>query len=163
MRQLIIWHPRAISSLDPVTGKIYWEVPSEVDMGMTVATPVHSGSHLLVTSFYNGARMLKLDDDKPGATMLWAGKSNSEVATDAIHSTISTPVIDGNYIYGIDSHGELRCLELDHRQARLGIDGAGQGAGAVGHGVSRQERRSVFHQQRSRRAGHREAVAVGLS
>ncbi|MGH9220338.1 MAG: PQQ-binding-like beta-propeller repeat protein, partial [Vicinamibacterales bacterium] len=90
VRQLIIWHPRAISSLDPVTGTIYWEVPSEVDMGMTVATPVHRGSHLLVTSFYNGARMLKLDDDKPGATMLWAGKSNSEVATDAIHSTIST-------------------------------------------------------------------------
>ena len=112
VRQLIIWHPRAISSLDPVTGKIYWEVPSEVDMGMTVATPVHSGSHLLVTSFYNGARMLKLDNDKPGASMLWAGKSNSEVATDAIHSTISTPVIDGNYIYGVDSHGELRCLEL---------------------------------------------------
>lgn len=111
-RQLIIWHPRAISSLDPVTGKVYWEVPSRVDMGMTVATPVHSGSHLLVTSFYNGARMLTLDDDTPGAAMLWAGTSDSEVATDAIHSTISTPVIDGDYIYGIDSHGELRCLEL---------------------------------------------------
>ena len=111
-RQLIIWHPRAVSSLDPATGKIYWEVESEVDMGMTVATPVHRGSHLLVSSFYNGARMLQLDNDKPGARMLWAGKSNSEVATDAIHSTISTPVIDGDYIYGIDSHGELRCLEL---------------------------------------------------
>jgi outer membrane protein assembly factor BamB len=112
VRQLIIWHPRAVSSLDPATGKIYWEVPSEVDMGMTVATPVHHGSHLLVTSFYNGARMLRLDDDEPGARMLWAGKSNSEIATDAIHSTISTPVIDGDYIYGVDSHGELRCLEL---------------------------------------------------
>ena len=111
-RQLIIWHPRAVSSLDPATGKIYWEVESEVDMGMTVATPVHRGSHLLVSSFYNGARMLQLDDAKPAARMLWAGKSNSEVATDAIHSTISTPVIDGDYIYGIDSHGELRCLEL---------------------------------------------------
>ena len=40
-----------------------------------------------------------------------AGKSKRG-ATDAIHSTISTPVIDGNYIYGVDSHGELRCLEL---------------------------------------------------
>ena len=112
VRQLIIWHPRAVSALDPATGKIYWEVPSEVDMGMTVATPVRSGSHLLVTSFYNGARMLKLDDQRPGATMLWKSRSNSEVETDAIHSTISTPVIDGGYIYGIDSHGELRCLEL---------------------------------------------------
>ena len=40
------------------------------------------------------------------------GEEHSEVATDAIHSTISTPVIHGNYIYGVDSHGELRCLEL---------------------------------------------------
>jgi outer membrane protein assembly factor BamB len=112
VRQLIVWHPRAISALDPVTGKVYWEVPSEVDMGMTVATPVQSGSYLLVTSFYNGARMLKLHDSKPGAEMLWSGKSNSEVETDAIHSTISTPIIEGDYVYGIDSHGELRCLEL---------------------------------------------------
>jgi outer membrane protein assembly factor BamB len=112
VRQLIIWHPRAISALDPVSGKVYWEVPSEVDMGMTVATPVRSGSHLLVTSFYNGARMLKLDEKQPAAQLLWSSKSNSEVDTDAIHSTISTPVIEGDYIYGIDSHGELRCLEL---------------------------------------------------
>jgi outer membrane protein assembly factor BamB len=111
-RQLIIWHPRAVSALDPVSGKIYWEVPSEVDMGMTVATPVQSGPHLLVTSFYNGARMIALDDRRPAARLLWSSKSNSEVETDAIHSTISTPVIEGQYIYGIDSHGELRCLEL---------------------------------------------------
>ena len=111
-RQLIIWHPRAISALDPASGRILWEVPSEVDMGMTVATPVRSGSFLLVTSFYNGARMLRLDLTRPGAAMLWSGKSSSEVDTDTIHSTISTPVIDGDYIYGIDSHGELRCLEL---------------------------------------------------
>ena len=111
-RQLIIWHPRAISALDPPSGRILWEVPSEVDMGMTVATPVRSGSFLLVTSFYNGARMLRLDLTRPGAAMLWSGKSSSEVDTDTIHSTISTPVIDGDYIYGIDSHGELRCLEL---------------------------------------------------
>jgi outer membrane protein assembly factor BamB len=112
VRQLIIWHPRAITALDPATGKTYWDVPSEVDMGMTVATPVRSGSHLLVTSFYNGARMLRLDEARPAATLMWSGTSNSEVETDAIHSTISTPVIDGGYIYGIDSHGELRCLEL---------------------------------------------------
>ena len=27
VRQLIIWQPRAVSSLDPATGEIYWEVP----------------------------------------------------------------------------------------------------------------------------------------
>jgi outer membrane protein assembly factor BamB len=112
VRQLIIWHPRGVSALNPVTGTIYWEVETEADMGMTVATPVHSGPYLLVTSFYNGARMLALDAARPAARLLWSSTSNSEVQTDAIHSTIGTPVIDGAYIYGIDSHGELRCLEL---------------------------------------------------
>lgn len=112
VRQLIIWHPRAVSALNPSSGQIYWEVPSDVDMGMTVATPVRSGPYLLVTSFYNGARLLKLDESRAGATMLWRGMSDSETSTDTIHSTISTPVIQGDYIYGIDSHGELRCLEL---------------------------------------------------
>jgi hypothetical protein len=105
-RQLIIWHPRAISSLDPSTGKAYWEIPYEVDLGMTVATPVQSGSYLLVSSFYNSARMLKLDEAAPAATLLWRGDNES------IAALITTPVIDGKYIYGM-SQGELDGWELE--------------------------------------------------
>jgi outer membrane protein assembly factor BamB len=105
-RQLIIWHPRAISSLDPATGKAFWEIPYEVDLGMTVATPVQSGPYLLVSSFYNSARMLKLDEAAPAATLLWRGDNES------IAALITTPVIDGKYIYGM-SQGELDGWELD--------------------------------------------------
>jgi outer membrane protein assembly factor BamB len=105
-RQLIIWHPRAISSLDPATGKAFWEIPYEVDLGMTVATPVQSGPYLLVSSFYNSARMLKLDEAAPAATLLWRGDNES------IAALITTPVIDGKYIYGM-SQGELDGWELE--------------------------------------------------
>ncbi|HEU4695194.1 MAG TPA: PQQ-binding-like beta-propeller repeat protein [Vicinamibacterales bacterium] len=104
-RQLMIWHPTAISSLEPATGRVLWEVPFQVDLGMTVPTLVHSGSHLLATTFYNGARMLKLDEHKPGATLLWRGDSF------APHSIISTPIVQGDYIYGM-SQGQLQCWEL---------------------------------------------------
>ena len=68
--QLIAWHPRAISSLDPVTGAVYWEVPHIVDMGINPATAVRSGPHLFVTSQYGGALTLRLNDDtRPGATL----------------------------------------------------------------------------------------------
>ncbi|MHC4371845.1 MAG: PQQ-binding-like beta-propeller repeat protein, partial [Planctomycetota bacterium] len=30
----------------------------------------------------------------------------------SLHCCISTPVIDGDHIYGVDSYGELRCLDL---------------------------------------------------
>lgn len=115
-RQLIAWHPRDISSLNPETGEIYWEIRHIVDMGINPATAVLSGRHLFVTSQYGGARMLLLDQDSPDARVLWegVGESDPEYGFDfnTLNSVISTPVIDGNYVYGVDGHGVLRCLEL---------------------------------------------------
>jgi outer membrane protein assembly factor BamB len=110
-RQLIIWHPQAVTSLDPATGKVYWEQPFAVRSGLTVATPVQSGLRLFVTAFYNGPMMFQLDAASPHATMRWKGSSDSEIQTDKLHSLISTPVIDGDFIYGIDSYGHFRCLK----------------------------------------------------
>jgi outer membrane protein assembly factor BamB len=108
-RQLIIWHPQAVVSLDPATGKLYWEQPFKVSSEMTIPM-VHSGLQLLVSSFYDGPLMLSLDDKRPASSVLWKGKSSSEVLTDGLHATIVTPVIQGDYIYGICSYGQLRCL-----------------------------------------------------
>lgn len=111
-RQLIVWHPRAVSSLDPVTGKLLWEMPFKVETGLSVATPVQSGRNLLVSSFYNGSMLLELHDQKPGARLLWKGKSQSEIDTDGLHALITTPAVVGEFIYGICSYGQFRCLEL---------------------------------------------------
>jgi outer membrane protein assembly factor BamB len=111
VRQLIIWYDGAISSLDPVTGKIYWQQPYKTG-NMTIATPVQSGSLLFFTNFYYGPLMLKLDDAKPAATVLWKGTSESEIQTDGLHSTSSTPAIVGDHIYGVCSYGQFRCLRL---------------------------------------------------
>ena len=46
------------------------------------------------------------------SAVLWKGKSQSEIDTDGLHAVVNTPVIDGNYIYGICSYGQLRCLHL---------------------------------------------------
>ena len=110
IRQLIIWHPAAVVSLDPATGKVYWQQPFRINMGMTLATPVLSGSRLLVSSFYNGSMLLELVGK--AANILWKGKSKSEIETDGLHAVINTPVIEGDYIYGICSYGQFRCLSL---------------------------------------------------
>ena len=115
-RQLIIWHPRAISSLDPETGAVYWEVPHVVDMGMTIPTAVHSNPYMFVTSQYGGARMLRLAESHPDAVLAWEGVGQSDPESgrilDTLDSVIGTPVIQGDYLYGVDSYGALRCLEL---------------------------------------------------
>ncbi|MDE2757863.1 MAG: PQQ-like beta-propeller repeat protein, partial [Acidobacteriota bacterium] len=109
-RQLIVWHPKAVSALDPATGKVLWQQPFHSDKGLSVATPVFSGSRLLVSAFVNGSMMLDLDRESPAARLLWRGKSDSEIDTDTLHSLISTPVIDGDTLYGVCSYGHLRGL-----------------------------------------------------
>ncbi len=113
VRQLIVWHPQALASLDPETGELYWEQPWDVSMGVTVATPVRSGNYLLVSQFFNGSLMMQLSQDRPHATELWRGRSRSELPgeTDTIHAMVTTPIIIGDHVYGVDSYGELRALD----------------------------------------------------
>ena len=113
VRQLIIWHPEALASLDPETGAVYWEHPWEVSMAVSLATPVKSGDYLLVSQFFNGSMMMRLSSDRPAATEMWRGLSRSELPdmTEGLHALVTTPVIDGDHIYGVGSYGELRGLD----------------------------------------------------
>ena len=114
-RQLIIWDPQFVSSLDPATGEIYWQQPFDVKGGMSVTTPVLSDGRLLVSQFYGGSMLLGLSESEPRAELLWKGESNSEMPdqTDGLHSLITTPIIEGDTIYGVGSYGELRGLDLE--------------------------------------------------
>ena len=95
--QLVIWFPETVVSLDPATG-------------MNIVPPVQAGSRLLISSFYNGSLMLSLDDDRPEATLMWKGESDNEIATDGLHSVLTTPVIQGDHVYGVGSFGQFRAL-----------------------------------------------------
>lgn len=109
-KQIIVWRPEAVTALEPETGKVLWEQPFKVNLGLSVATPVLNGPRLLVSSFYNGSMMLELDDSRPSARTLWKGSSASEIKTDGLHALINTPVIAGDHVYGICSYGQFRCL-----------------------------------------------------
>ena len=110
-RQLIIWHPQAVTSLDPATGKQNWQVPFKVSMGLSVPSPQVAGNRLFVTSFYNGPLMLEVSPDGSGAKVVWKGKSNSERDTDGLHSIMPTPIVTPENIYGVCSYGQLRGLD----------------------------------------------------
>jgi outer membrane protein assembly factor BamB len=110
-RQLIVWHPQRVASLSPKTGALHWNVPFEVDLGMTVATPVMNANRLLVSCFFNGSLLLELDEEEPAARVLWHVAGRSEIESDGLHALISTPVLDGDWIYGVGSYGELRALD----------------------------------------------------
>jgi outer membrane protein assembly factor BamB len=113
-RQLIMWHPEAVSSLNPETGKTIWQVPYSVRAGLSIATPRKSGNRLFVASFYNGPRMIEVANDGASAKIVWSGTSDSEINTDGIHPIMCTPWFDGKNIYSICSYGQLRCLDASN-------------------------------------------------
>lgn len=109
---VICWTGDSVSGLAAATGKTLWRYDwKPVKMPIGVATPVIEKDRVFSTSFYDGSLLLRLRNDKPEIEKLWQIMGRDEKNTDALHSIISTPVFDNGYIYGVDSYGELRCLD----------------------------------------------------
>lgn len=113
VRQLIIWNPVGLYSLDPATGRAYWQQPFPLKAGLSIPTPIfdRESRQLFITAFYNGPMMMQLDAASPTARLLWKGSSDSEMQTDGLHAIMCTPVFQDGFIYGVCSYGQLRCLE----------------------------------------------------
>ncbi len=112
-RVLIVWTAENVVGLNPKSGDVHWSVPFEQRrMTINIADPVLNGDHLFMTNFFDGSQLIKLDQTKPAAKQVWRRMGEDEKNTVALHAIISTPYIKDGYVYGVDSYGELRCLDL---------------------------------------------------
>jgi outer membrane protein assembly factor BamB len=102
-RQLIVWTPQAVTSLDPATGKTWWRHPITTQGDYVIATPVARGNRLLISGL-----MFQLDREKPAATVLWP---DTLALSRRILSRTSIPLLQEGYIYSDKSNGRLVCLE----------------------------------------------------
>jgi outer membrane protein assembly factor BamB len=110
---VVCWTGDSVSGLDPERGDVYWNIAMKPrNMPIGVATPVVQDEYLFVSSFYDGSMLIRLDLQQPQAKKVWYRRGIDEKNTDALHCMISSPLIKGDYIYGVDSYGELRCLDL---------------------------------------------------
>jgi hypothetical protein len=57
--------------------------------------------------------MLRLDQERPAAKVLWQKAGPDEQTTASLHVMIGTPILEDGYVYGVDSYGQLRCLDAD--------------------------------------------------
>lgn len=111
-KTVVVWTEDSLSGLNTENGNIFWRFPWKVGSGMSIATPVLYGNYIFVSCFYSGSMLIKLSDDYTSAEKVWQRCGESERKTDALHCVMNTPVILDEFIYGVDSYGELRCLEL---------------------------------------------------
>jgi len=109
---VLCWTGDSVAGLAARTGKVLWRYPwKPVKMPIGIATPIVENDRVFFTSFYDGALMLRLLKDQTDIEKLWQISGRDEKNTLALHSIISTPVFENGYIYGVDSYGELRCLD----------------------------------------------------
>lgn len=112
-RVLVGYTGASVVGLNPKSGEVFWKHPFPPrKMVIGISTPVVSNDMLFITNFFDGALMLKLDKSKPAVTEAWKRAGEDEKKTDALHSIISTPIMRDGFIYGVDSYGELRGLEV---------------------------------------------------
>lgn len=112
-RVLVCYTGENVVGLDPQTGRGYWSYPFPATrMAIGIATPVLHRDMLFMTNFFDGSLLLKLGKKKTTVKKVWMRAGESEKKTDGLHSIMSTPYLKGKYAYGIDSYGELRCLDL---------------------------------------------------
>jgi len=102
-KQLIVWSQEAVTSLDPKTGATWWREMIRTPGDMAVSTPVFAG-HLL----FVGGLMLRLDSEKPAASVIWP---ESTSAVKRVLSNTSTAILEGGYVFSARISGELVCLE----------------------------------------------------
>ncbi len=107
-RQLIVWTAQHINSLDPKTGRIFWqsEFKTTFDPAQATATPVLRDDRLLcLAGWGRGSVMFRLDGEKPAATILWKTRRHPT-------TTLSTPWFPGaKHFYATLNNGSLACLD----------------------------------------------------
>lgn len=110
---IVIWTAQRVVGLNPETGSVYWALEfHQEQMTINIASPVFYNNYIFVSNFFDGSLLLKVDEHHMTAQKVWQRAGKNERNTDALHCCISTPLLMGDHIYGVDSYGELRCLEL---------------------------------------------------
>jgi outer membrane protein assembly factor BamB len=104
-RQLLIWHPEALNSLNPETGSVYWSFELKPAYDMSIIAPIRSGDYLYATALQGTSLLLKLDASQPKAIEVWRGHGP--------HPDHNPPLVVDGHIYGVDEQGQLRCFDLE--------------------------------------------------
>ncbi len=103
-KQLLVWHPESLNSLNPQTGEVYWSFPMKPAYNMSIIAPIKHDDYLFATALRGTSILLKLGSTEPTAEEVWRGKG--------LHPDHNPPLIEDGHMYGVDEQGHIRCFDL---------------------------------------------------
>ena len=146
---LVCWTGDAVVGLSPASGELYWRFPFPPKrMVLAIASPVLDSGRLFFSGFFDGSLMLQTDPLTLAVRQVWRRIGTSERDTDGLHSIISTPIFDGDYIYGVDSYGQFRCLTSgDGERVWESLEVVPRGRWSTAHLVRNADRVWIFNER----------------
>lgn len=108
VEQMIVMSPVAVTSLNPKTGEKYWSVKYTATNGSIIMKPIVYKEYLFVGGYQKQNLMLKLGQDKPGATVVW--QNNPRIGLSPVN--IQPFLGEGGIVYGSNADGKIYGVEL---------------------------------------------------
>ncbi len=109
-RQLIIWGPEMVQSLNPDTGATLWTWPYKITYGVSIAQPWYHDGILVVSGYWHGTRALKLGGQAGAVSLLWENEKD-------MCGLMSAPLFKDGVLYLLDKNKGLQAIE--HATGRL--------------------------------------------
>jgi outer membrane protein assembly factor BamB len=132
-RHLITMTDKAVVGIDPATGTLMWQIPFPDEWNENIVTPTVAGGMLVISGTRKGTFGYRIE--KAGSA--WSPKQ-------AWHNTdlpmyMSSPVVDGDFVYGFGSKrkGQIFCIDARTGAAKWATEGRG-GMNAVVQRVGSQ-------------------------
>ena len=123
VRQILFLTSKALLSVSPKDGQIYWQYPWLTHDGINVATPIFvpPDKIFLSSSYGYGAALVKMKTsaDTLSVEEVWRSK--------VMKNHFNSSVQRGDYLYGFDD-AILRCIKAGNGEEQWGMRGFGKGS-----------------------------------
>ena len=104
-KQLVCWSPTNIHGVDPTNGSHLWRVPFDVHYGTSISTPIFHKQIVLVSSYYDGSKAIRLGQQVTEAEVIWEDRRN-------LRGVMAQSLYRDEHAYLLDKRHGLTCFQL---------------------------------------------------
>jgi outer membrane protein assembly factor BamB len=99
-------------AFDPANGALQWSHDQpKSSWPIAIPAPVVDGDLMFFATAHAGSYLFRLATDRPAVDVVWE-RARRPRTDDTLHPVISDPLVMNGLVIGVQTDGELRCLDL---------------------------------------------------